>query len=113
MQFMHDKARERHDEQILMKLMVEEHGMTDEQWFDEYFEVLDADDGTRLTTRTIHETLKANGFPHSEQTLAAWLNRHFQVRANGNGGWTFGHASVKKVNHQNRHTFWVCIALKA
>ena len=88
-----------------------EEAKTNEQWFDEYIDVLDADDGTRLTTRDIHQTLKANGYPHSEPTLAPWLNRYFQVRTNGNG-WTFGHASVKKVNHQNRHTFWVCIAHK-
>ena len=75
--------------------------------------VLGADDGTRLTTREIHETLKSHRYPHSEQTLAAWLNRHFQVRATGRNQWAFGHASVKKVNHQNRQILWVCIAHKA
>ena len=88
-----------------------EEAKTNEQWFNEYFDVLDADDGTRLTTRDIHQTLKANGYPHSEPTLAPWLNRYFQVRTNGNG-WAFGHASVKKVNHQNRKVLWVCIAHK-
>ena len=30
-QFMHEKAKERHEEQILMKLMVEDHGMTEKE----------------------------------------------------------------------------------
>ena len=89
-----------------------EEAKTNEQWFDESFDVLDADDGTRLTNLAIHQTLRSRDYPHSKEALGAWLNQRFQVGRDNTGHWTFGHASVKKVNHQNRATFWVCIKSK-
>jgi phage/plasmid-associated DNA primase len=54
----------------------EEHGMTDEQWFDEYFEV--APDGMeRLTTRGIHSVLEQNGYKGGEKQIRAWLKAKF------------------------------------
>eukprot|EP00966_Prymnesium_polylepis_P312250 7215142-Prymnesium_polylepis.1 len=54
----------------------EEHGMTDEQWFYEYFELI-PNSTERLTSRSIFQTLANNGYKGNEKQIRAWLKATF------------------------------------
>jgi len=88
-----------------------EEAKTDLEWFEEHFDVLDADDGTRLKTSKIHETLKKHRYPHTNTHLGAWMCRHFKVRRVGKRQVTYGHASVFQQNHSGTWV-WACIKAK-
>ena len=63
---------------------------TDQEWFDEYFEVLGQDErqevlgqDVRLKTSDIHSTLCENGYPHSSTHLCMWMMGFTYLRGYG------------------------------
>ena len=85
---------------------------TVEEWFDEHYDVLGADDGTRLKTSDIHKTLAENGYKGSSKSVGQWMRRYFKITPVSRNQWQFGHASVHLVNRSNT-PHWVCIAPKS
>ena len=102
-EFQRDGLDSQQSDHALGDLWREEHGRTDQEWFDEYFEVLDQERraaSDRLKTGDIHATLRQNGYAHSSKHLGQWLKRRFR-----------GHATVTTVNHHGVPR-WVCIDRK-
>ena len=89
-----DSQQTPHD---LRSIYQEEHGRTDQEFFDACFVVVDQDGGERLTTGAIHDALKDQGYAKSKKALGAWLKSRFHE-----------HASVRVVHHSGVLK-WVCI----